>query len=183
MKTVSLPFSLTTERLILRPFVKEDCYWLYRLLSNSEVMRFSPKGPLSEDEVIEILDANIDSFRLRQFGLMACMVKSDVQSDPIGFCGVSLREIDGVLYPELGYRLFPEAWGKGYATEAARVIRDDAFFRLHIPQVVSFIDPLNTNSINVATKIGEKFGFHATYRGIEIAVYTLLKDDFLLQDC
>ncbi len=166
---------LTTERLILRPFQAEDILWFSLLLGHPEVMYFSPKGPLQYEEAQEFLDSNIESFRLRKFGLMACYLRDVFPNQPIGFCGVSLREIDGVLYPELGYRFFPEAWGKGYATEAAIAVRDDVFSRLELPEVVSFIDPKNLRSIRVATKIGEEFGFHATYKGIEIAVYRLSK--------
>ena len=170
-------FSLTTERLLLRPFSKSDLEWFASLLGHPEVMHFSPKGPLGHKDAAEILHANQVSFQLRGFGLMACILKE--QSIPIGFCGVCLREIDSVLYPELGYRFFPHAWGNGYATEAAAIVRDDAFCRLKIAEVVSFIDPLNIRSIRVATKIGETFGFHANFRGIEIAVYKLLRRDFL----
>ncbi len=175
---------LKTERLILRPFIQRDLNWYSKLLSHPEVMYFSPHGPLSLREAKNSLETNIESFRLRDFGLMACFLSNEKKEPlyPIGFCGVLLREMEGIIYSELGYRFFPEAWGHGYATEAAIAVRNDAFYRLHMEQVVSFIDPLNTRSINVAQKIGETFAFNGNYKQLEIAVYRLFRADFLRQE-
>lgn len=166
-----------TKRLIIRPFVMGDFSWFSDLMQDPEVMFFSPQGPLTDVEAHEILVANIESFGLRDFGLMACCLNDELQT-PIGFCGIALREIDGILYPELGYRLFSRFWGCGYATEAAIFVRDDAFIRLGFTEIVSFIDPKNIRSIRVATKIGEEFAFHATYKTIDIAVYKMEKKRF-----
>jgi RimJ/RimL family protein N-acetyltransferase len=38
---------------------------------------------------------------------------------------------------EIGWRLAPEYWGLGYATEGARVVRDFAFKILGLDEIVS----------------------------------------------
>jgi RimJ/RimL family protein N-acetyltransferase len=55
---------------------------------------------------------------------------------------------------EIGYRLARSAWGKGFATEAARAVRDVAVHTLGIKRLIAIIDPANTASIRVAQKIG-----------------------------
>ncbi len=55
---------------------------------------------------------------------------------------------------EIGWRLVRAAWGRGYATEAARPVLDHAFRTLGLPYVVADIDPANTASIGVARKLG-----------------------------
>lgn len=51
----------------------------------------------------------------------------------------------------------PEAWGNGYATEAAVALADDAFTRLGRKRVISLVVPQNMASINVAIKNGMEF--------------------------
>ena len=55
---------------------------------------------------------------------------------------------------EIGWRLVPEAWGRGLATEAARRLLRHAFETLDLPEVVAYIDPANHRSIRVAEKLG-----------------------------
>ena len=163
--------TLQTERLLVRPLEVRDEEWMTPLHQNSEVMRFSPMGVLTPEETRNIISSVLESYALRGFGLNGCWIKQTMT--PIGFCGVFLRELEGVIYPELGYRLFPEFWGKGYATEAACAVKDDAFDRINLPQIFSFIDPNNIKSIRVVKKIGERFAFHAMYKKILFAIYTL----------
>jgi RimJ/RimL family protein N-acetyltransferase len=56
--------------------------------------------------------------------------------------------------PELGWALARSAWGRGYATEAARAVLLWAQEQLDVPRLVSVIAPENTRSIRVAEKLG-----------------------------
>jgi RimJ/RimL family protein N-acetyltransferase len=55
---------------------------------------------------------------------------------------------------EVGWRLHPTMWGKGYATEAARPVLDHALVELGLPEVIAEIDRDNTASAAVARKLG-----------------------------
>jgi RimJ/RimL family protein N-acetyltransferase len=55
---------------------------------------------------------------------------------------------------EIGWRLIRRAWGRGYATEAARPVLHHALGTLRLPQVIADIDPENTASVGVARKLG-----------------------------
>ena len=72
---------------------------------------------------------------------------------------------------ELGYTLGPRWWGRGYATEAARAVRDYALGPLALPEVLALVRPANAASINVLQKIGmERVGTRDAY-GAEHLVY------------
>ncbi len=55
---------------------------------------------------------------------------------------------------EIGWRLVRAAWGKGYATEAARPVLTHAFTRPNVERVTADIAPNNIASIRVAEKLG-----------------------------
>ena len=57
---------------------------------------------------------------------------------------------------ELGYTLDPAAWGEGYATEAARCVRDYARDVLRLPYTISAILPENARSRRVAERSGAR---------------------------
>ena len=164
--------TLQTERLLICPLSPKDEEWLIPLHQDPDVMRFSPHGVLPEDEVRAVIQNVMMAYELRGFGLNGCWIKETME--PIGFCGVFLRDLEGLPHPELGYRLFPAFWSRGYATEAAMAVKRDAFERIHLAQIYSFIDPQNHKSIRVAEKIGESFAFHAMFKSMLLAIYTAI---------
>lgn len=62
-----------------------------------------------------------------------------------------LPELEG--YPEAGWAFVPDAWGKGYATEAIGAVLDWSDNVLRAPEVRCIISPGNTASQNVAAKL------------------------------
>ena len=56
--------------------------------------------------------------------------------------------------PELGWFLYDGHEGKGYATEAAALMRDWAFGPRGLTALVSYVDPANTASARVARRLG-----------------------------
>lgn len=70
---------------------------------------------------------------------------------------------------EIGWRLHPDVWGLGYATEAARPVVAHAFGTLGLSEVVAGIMPGNDGSVRVAEKLGfrdggERVGPYHRYR-------------------
>jgi ribosomal-protein-alanine N-acetyltransferase len=55
---------------------------------------------------------------------------------------------------EVGWRLAVEAWGQGYASEAAREALRFGFEDAGLGEIVSFTSPLNTRSMAVMQRIG-----------------------------
>src|SRR5207248_8812037 len=68
---------------------------------------------------------------------------------PIGYCGFFHHEVDNQPETEIGYRLLPDHWNKGYATEAARAVRESGFAEWKLDRLISLIHPDNTASRRV----------------------------------
>jgi ribosomal-protein-alanine N-acetyltransferase len=55
---------------------------------------------------------------------------------------------------EIGWRLVRDAWGQGYASEAARAALADIFAHTDADEVISFTLPTNTRSLAVMARLG-----------------------------
>lgn len=86
------------------------------------------------------------------YGLFSVIRKADGLL--IGDCGLEQMEVEGQPLAELGYDFRSDAWGQGFATEAACAVRDYAFAVLRLPQLVSLIRAGNLASRRVAEKVG-----------------------------
>jgi len=60
---------------------------------------------------------------------------------------------DGPTDVEIGWHLHPDAWGRGYATEAAQAVLDDAFSR-GLAKVLAVTHPDNRASQAVCRRLG-----------------------------
>jgi len=72
---------------------------------------------------------------------------------------------------EIGWRLVRSAWGRGYATEAARPVLAHALNTLGLDAVIADIDPANTASVNVARKLGMQPTIPVPYHGHSVTRY------------
>jgi RimJ/RimL family protein N-acetyltransferase len=146
---------LATERLLIRQLQIEDHAALCRVFGDPEVMRFGD-GVQTAEWVHAWLRTCLERYRERGFGPYAVVARA--QQAVIGYCGLFFfPDINGRSEIEIGYRLERAAWGHGYATEAARTVRDYAFATLQIPRLIALIDPANTASVRVAEKIGMRY--------------------------
>lgn len=58
------------------------------------------------------------------------------------------------VHNEIGWRLNREAWGQGYASEAAKAALDDGFARLGLKEILSYTAETNLRSQAVMERIG-----------------------------
>jgi len=74
----------------------------------------------------------------------------------IGFIGLSKQTYDIDFNPsiDIGWRLHPDFWGKGFATEGAKACLKFAFHQLKIKEILSVAPKINIPSIGVMEKIG-----------------------------
>jgi RimJ/RimL family protein N-acetyltransferase len=91
----------------------------------------------------------------------------------IGYCGFFSQIVDDVEEIELGYRLHPDHWGQGLATEAARAVRDYGFDDLKLPRLISLIHPNNVASRRVAEKNGMTPEKETVFRCFPTIVYSI----------
>src|SRR5207245_3433651 len=91
----------------------------------------------------------------------------------IGYCGFFHQHVDETNELEIGYRLHPDYWNQGLATEAATAVRDHAFGELKLPRVISLIHPDNVASRRVAEQIGMRFERSTVFKGLPTQVFAL----------
>lgn len=103
------------------------------------------------DELIEKIEAGFDA---AGFGLWALEVRAT--GEFIGFTGLARPSFDAHFTPavEVGWRLGRSAWGKGYATEAARAALAFGFEEAGLVEIVSFTTAANVRSRAVMERIG-----------------------------
>jgi ribosomal-protein-alanine N-acetyltransferase len=161
---------LETPRLTLRPFREEDVDLLSGLMANTDFMRFS-LGPKTREQTAAFLETVIGWNRAGLPSPFAVVIRSN--GVLVGYCGFLHQEVDGEKEIEIGYRLHPDYWNKGIATEAARAVRDHAFRDLKLLRVVSLIHPENSPSQRVAEKLGMSLEKQTIYRGSLTNVFFL----------
>ena len=72
----------------------------------------------------------------------------------IGLTRVLLPDFAFAPAVEIGWRLLPSHWGRGYALEAARAVLDDGFGRLGLSEIVAFTVPANHRSWGLMERLG-----------------------------
>jgi RimJ/RimL family protein N-acetyltransferase len=158
--------SLTTERLLLRAFRAEDFALYAELNADPAVMRYIDSVQDCA-AAFRSFCAAIGHWTARGYGPWA--VEERATGGVVGRAGLlRWEEWPGI---EVGYTLHPSAWGKGYATEAARRALQYAHEVVGARNVISLIDPENDASIRVANRLGAKFAREATVRGHLVHVY------------
>ena len=145
-----------TERLVLRRFRPEDAEAFAALNADPEVMRYIGEGaPLSRAASDELLARIAGHWRSHGYGLW-CVAERDRPERCLGFAGLAVPAFLPEVLPavEVGWRLARDAWGRGYATEAARASIDVAFGSLGLASVISIVAEGNDRSARVAEKLG-----------------------------
>ncbi|MEM9031320.1 MAG: GNAT family N-acetyltransferase [Pseudomonadota bacterium] len=148
---------IETRRLRLRDWRPADRTCLHPVLGDPEVMRFSDRGALCKADQAAWL-SNALSGKC-QDGLPGCLaIERKHDAAVLGYVGLS-RDATRVGQgdAEIGFRLAMGAWGRGYATEAANGIIDDAAQVGLARRVVAIVDPGNTRSLRVIEKLGMTF--------------------------
>jgi len=157
-------FLLTTERLFLRHFHILDAEPMLRIFGDPEVMRFGD-GVQTREWVDSWLKSCLERYYLKWgFGPYAVVEKS--AQHVIGYCGLFyFPDVAGQPEVEIGFRLARSTWGQGYATEAAKAVRDFAFMTLGMKRLIAIIDPSNLASMRVAEKIGLRYTKDVIFEG------------------
>jgi [ribosomal protein S5]-alanine N-acetyltransferase len=168
---------IETPRLLLRELTDADHEALFEIYQDPRMNRFIGGPPPPREEYWQKVRETWPAYYARHgFGLWATVRKEDERL--LGRCGLLSQEVDGERHVEVAYALAPEFWGHGYATEAARAIRDHAFRTLDAPYVISLILPDNTPSIRVAERNGMTFWKMAAFRVFTVRVYRITREQW-----
>ena len=146
--------TLSTVRILLRPWEDKDYSPFYAMSSDPRVYEFLPLFPDKSAS-----DAFVDRFRAdfsrRGWGFWALENKDSGE-----FMGTAGMHEPGPEFGvgrscvEIGWRLAPAFWGKGFATEAAREVMRFAFSVLQLEELVSFTAVGNKRSFQLMERLG-----------------------------
>lgn len=166
---------IETSRLILREFQQDDCSQLAPILANPQAMQFSTTGVLSMVDTQAKIKSFITSYQEHGFGKWAMLLKK--QNRLVGYCGIAIERINRKAEPELGYRLDPQVWGQGLATEAASACIRYGTQHLELPYLLGIVEPANIASIRVLEKVGMEYSHQTRLYGGQVNVYRIGNKD------
>jgi RimJ/RimL family protein N-acetyltransferase len=145
--------ALAGSRIRLRRWRDADRDAFAALNSDARVMEFFP-SPLTRAQSDAMVDYLEGHFRQHDFGLWAVEVPGVAPF--IGFTGLLIPRFTTHFTPcvEVGWRLAVAYWGRGYATEAARLALGYGFGTLGLSDVVSYTTVANRRSCAVMERLG-----------------------------
>ena len=166
---------LESSRLFTRFLTLEDIEIWTEFMKDEESIQFIP--------VFEVLDVHGKTkawierqmFRYSEkiCGLQALIHKET--NDFIGQCGLLTQEVNGKIEIEVGYHIFKQYRGQGFATEAAKLFIDFAFNNNLTNSVISIIDIRNLKSQRVAEKNSLNKERKTTWGNLEVLIYRIEK--------
>ncbi len=144
---------LESERLYLRGWRADDLEPFAAMNADQKVMSYFPAA-LSREQSDGFAKRHRQSLNEDGYGLYA--VEEKASGSFIGFVGFARATFPASFTPalEIGWRLAFSAWGKGFATEAARVCLSHGFTECRFDALVSFTTRRNKRSIAVMERLG-----------------------------
>ena len=138
-------------RVLLRGWTPHDAKPFAALNADPIAMEFLP-GCLTRAESDALIDRLQTGLKARGWGLW-CL---EVDGECAGFVGLSVPTFEAAFTPctEIGWRLAPKFWGRGYATEAAHLSLGFGFRQAGLSEIVSFTTVSNQRSRRVMERIG-----------------------------
>jgi ribosomal-protein-alanine N-acetyltransferase len=156
--------------MLLLPWQPGDWLLLRPIATDPDVMRYISDGkPWPDERVREFVGRQVAHFDRFGYCLWKLLLKET--SEMIGFCG--LQPLDGTTETEIGWWLARAWWGRGLATEAARVALADGFERAGLQRIVAGALAANRASIHVIEKLGMKYEREMVHRGFEVVLYAV----------
>jgi len=145
--------SITTPRLVLRPFDDRDFDAFASLNADPRVREFFPS-------VLDRAESDVSAGRYvnhwARHGFGRWTIEVPGVTPFAGVVGLAQTPFTAPFTPavEIGWRLAYDHWGRGYAIEGARAACDFGFRVLGLPEIVAFTVPRNVRSRQVMERLG-----------------------------
>jgi len=170
-----LPDNTRTARLLFRKFKADDFHDWIPFFSDPASTAFWEGIPESPEAACrEQFDRIFERYEKGLGGMNALIDRE--RNVLVGMCGLLIQVVDGVREMEIGYSLLPEFRGMGYATEAGKHCRDQAFRNHWSESLISIIHRENKPSMQVASRLGMRNHKATHYKGIPVYIFRIEKD-------
>ena len=146
-------FRHETARLELRDWREDDWAEFWRVTNTPGVMRWL--GGVADDATRAAARARLDSYQA-DHGHTFWVTERKAGGALLGFCGLKRSNQAGGPQGmmEVGWRLREDAWGQGYAKEAAAASLDLAFGGFGADEVIALTVARNTASWGLMLRLG-----------------------------
>ena len=169
---------IETDRVILREMNKGDLDALYATMLADPVIVNHYPNLFNKEKVLELIVRNIELYRIFGFGLWAVCLKKT--GEIIGECGLTMELIDGKVRPEIDYHIRSDMLSKGYATEAAKAVRDWAFENTPFHEIYSYSKYHSVITSNTVNALGCRYMYEFDdEQNITRKIYVITKSDWL----
>jgi len=163
---------LTTDRLLLDSFTTEGRDRFMAIYMNGQVMKYVTGRALAPEEAEEkfrkVLECNA---RNNGTGYYSVFIKQG--NKYIGLVKLVHPDLRDPACLELGFCLFPEFWGKGFASEITSEMVGYAATIASVNRLIAIIDPANEASAKVLIKSGFVLTATGDYGGLPSGTYTI----------
>ena len=176
-------FRRETERLILRDWREEDWAPFWQATNTPAVMRWL--GGVCDAGKRQAAQDRLLSYE-RDHGHTFWVVERKEDNAILGFCGLKRCNQQGgpIGMMEVGWRLREDAWGKGYAKEAAAAALDLAFTRFGADEVIALTVTGNSPSWGLMIRLGMRRRIDLDFANADfdpdsgmIIVYSISRDE------
>jgi RimJ/RimL family protein N-acetyltransferase len=146
-----------TERLHLRRFREDDLDALSVVFAKPEVWKFPYGRGMTRVETEAFLKRQIAEWETNGFGCWLAIERHTQRI--IGYLGLSIPTFLPEVLPavEVGWRLDPDVWRMGYATEGASKALEEGFERLGLEEICSIPQSGNPDSEAVCRRLGMRW--------------------------
>ena len=171
---------MQTERLTYRRFTKSDLSFIHSLHNDKQVMQFIDPAPVTFEEI----ENNVAPLMLENAHDKTGFWLAEHAGELVGWFSLRLESDEEA---ELGYRLLPICWGRGFATEGALQMIKTGFEDANLKRVYANTYEKNLGSIGVMRKAGMRFvknfkwpadGLADVWEGFDV-LYEITRDEYL----
>lgn len=175
-----MQFYIETEKLILRELRSTDAEAYFKMDSNSDVHTYLGNHPMQTlEQANEAIAFVQQQYIENKIGRWAVIEKSS--GEFAGWSGLKLVKEswnNHTHYYDVGYRLHPGYWGKGYATESAMAALEYGFNTMCLPEIIGTANVENKASRRVLEKCGLKFIEHYYWKDIKCDWLRITSDEW-----
>ncbi|MBW8349665.1 GNAT family N-acetyltransferase [Bacillus sp. IITD106] len=137
----------------LRQIMEKDWPDIHTYASLPEVSRFQPWGPNTEEDTKAFVNQILNDAKVRPRTRYVYVIIEKELNKIIGSSELNIRDFSNRT-GEVAYIVHPDYWGKGYATEAARLMTKLGFTAFNLHRIFATCDTRNIGSAKVLEKVG-----------------------------